>query len=55
LATGIQSVLGGEIAVVDTEADRARHYTPPFQFTHYPFAAPYRSVDYLAALAAACC
>jgi ABC-type dipeptide/oligopeptide/nickel transport system ATPase subunit len=50
LATGIQSVLGGEIAVVDTEADRARHYTPPFQFTHYPFAAPYRSVDYLAAL-----
>jgi hypothetical protein len=50
LATGIQSVLGGEIAVVDTEADRARHYTPPFEFTHYPFGAPYRSVDYLAAL-----
>ncbi len=50
LATGIQAVLGGEIAVVDTEADRARHYTPPFTFTHYPFAAPYRSVDYLAAL-----
>jgi ABC-type dipeptide/oligopeptide/nickel transport system ATPase subunit len=50
LAAGIQEVLGGEIAVVDTEADRARHYAPPFQFTHYPFAAPYRSVDYLAAL-----
>lgn len=50
LATGIQSVLDGEIAVVDTEADRARHYMPPFQFTHYSFAAPYRSVDYLAAL-----
>jgi len=50
LATGIQAVLGGEIAVVDTEADRARHYMPPFQFTHYSFAAPYRSVDYLAAL-----
>lgn len=50
LASGIQSVLGGEIAIVDTEADRARHYMPPFKFTHYPFAAPYRSVDYLAAL-----
>lgn len=50
LATGIQEILGGEIAIVDTEADRARHYKPPFQFTHYPFAAPYRSVDYLAAL-----
>lgn len=50
LATGIQSILGGEIALVDTEADRARHYKPPFEFTHYPFTAPYRSVDYLAAL-----
>jgi ABC-type dipeptide/oligopeptide/nickel transport system ATPase subunit len=50
LAAGIQEVLGGEIAVVDTEADRARHYTPPFTFTHYSFAAPYRSLDYLAAL-----
>jgi ABC-type dipeptide/oligopeptide/nickel transport system ATPase subunit len=50
LATGIQAVLGGDIAVVDTEADRARHYKPPFEFTHYPFVAPYRSVDYLAAL-----
>lgn len=50
LATGIQSVLGGEIAFVDTEADRALHYKPPFDFTHYSFAAPYRSVDYLAAL-----
>jgi ABC-type dipeptide/oligopeptide/nickel transport system ATPase subunit len=50
LASGIQSVLGGEIAVVDTEADRAQHYAPEFKFTHYSFAAPYRSVDYLAAL-----
>jgi energy-coupling factor transporter ATP-binding protein EcfA2 len=50
LAKGIQEVLGGEIAVVDTEADRAKHYDPPFEFTHYTFAAPYRSVDYLAAL-----
>ena len=50
LATGIQSVFGGELAIVDTEADRARHYAPPFQFAHYSFAAPYRSLDYLAAL-----
>lgn len=50
LAKGIQEVLGGEIAVVDTEADRAKHYDPPFKFTHYTFSAPYRSVDYLAAL-----
>lgn len=50
MATGIQAILGGEIAVVDTEAKRARHYKPPFEFTHYPFEAPYRSVDYLAAL-----
>lgn len=50
MAQGIQEVLGGEIAVVDTEADRAKHYAPPFKFTHYAFAAPYRSLDYLAAL-----
>lgn len=50
VAQGIQEVLGGEIAFVDTEADRAKHYKPPFEFTHYPFTAPYRSVDYLAAL-----
>jgi GTPase SAR1 family protein len=50
LATGIKSVFGGDIAVVDTEADRARHYMPPFEFAHYPFTAPYRSKDYLAAL-----
>lgn len=50
LAKGIQEVFGGEIAVVDTEADRARHYSPPFEFAHYSFSAPYRSEDYLAAL-----
>jgi len=50
LATGIQSVRGGDIYVVDTEARRALHYADRFKFQHVPFAAPFGSLDYLAVL-----
>jgi ABC-type oligopeptide transport system ATPase subunit len=47
LATGIQSVTGGEIMVVDTEAKRALHYADKFKFQHVEFKAPFGSLDYL--------
>ena len=50
LATGIQSVVGGKIFVIDTEQDRALHYADDFQFQHVPFGEPYGSLDYLEAL-----
>lgn len=50
LATGIQRVNGGEIAVVDTEARRALHYADKFKFRHVPFAPPFGPLDYLAAI-----
>ena len=50
LATGIQSVTGGEIAVIDTEARRALHYADYFNFQHLEFREPFGSVDYLEAL-----
>lgn len=50
LATGIQSVAGGDIYVVDTEARRALHYADRFKFRHLPFDAPFGSLDYLAAI-----
>lgn len=50
LATGIQSVSGGDIAVIDTEADRAKHYADDFRFKHLRFGAPFGSLDYLAAI-----
>jgi hypothetical protein len=50
MATGIQSVCGGEIFFIDTENDRALHYADRFKFRHVPFRAPFRSVDYLAAI-----
>lgn len=50
LATGIQSVVGGEIFVIDTEQDRALHYADDFKFRHVPFGEPYGSLDYLDAL-----
>lgn len=62
LATGIQRVSGGEIFVLDTEADRALHYAPKpgesadpergkFAFQHVPFSAPFSPIDYLQAIA----
>lgn len=61
LATGMQRVTGGEIFGVDTESNRMLHYAPlpgekpdpangKFKFTHVPFAAPYASLKYLAAI-----
>lgn len=50
LATGIQTVSGGDIYVIDTEARRALHYADQFKFKHIEFKPPFGSVDYLAAL-----
>lgn len=50
LATGIQSVSGGEIFVIDTEARRALHYAEQFKFRHLAFGAPFSPLDYLAAI-----
>jgi hypothetical protein len=50
LATGIQSVSGGDIYFIDTESRRGLHYADKFKFKHVPFEAPFGSLDYLAAL-----
>lgn len=50
LATGIQKVVGGKIAVIDTEARRALHYASDFDFLHLPFGAPFDSLSYLEAI-----
>jgi hypothetical protein len=50
LATGIQTVTGGDIYFIDTESRRALHYADKFKFKHVPFEAPFGSLDYLAAL-----
>lgn len=46
LATGIQSVVGGDIDLIDTEHGRALFYADPFKFNHVKFDAPYASLDY---------
>src|SRR5262245_51755715 len=50
LATGIQRVVGGDIAGIDTEANRMLHYTDKFKFNHVPFGPPFSPMDYLAVL-----
>lgn len=50
LASGIQSVTGGDIYGIDTEARRMLHYADMFKFKHVQFDAPFGSLDYLAAL-----
>lgn len=50
LATGMQRVTGGEIAVIDTESRRALHYSDQFAFRHVPFEAPFSPIDYLVAI-----
>lgn len=50
LATGIQSVAGGDIGFIDTEANRALHYSEDFKFRHLSFGAPFSPLDYLAAI-----
>ncbi len=53
LAAGIQRVMGGEIAVIDTEARRALHYADKFKFKHLDFAPPHGPDRYLEAIQAA--
>jgi len=50
LATGIQKVTGGDVFGIDTEARRMLHYADTFRFKHLQFDAPFRSLDYLAAI-----
>jgi hypothetical protein len=50
LATGIQTVSGGDIHVIDTEARRALHVADRFRFRHVPFGAPFGPLEYLAAI-----
>lgn len=50
LATGIQSVTGGDIYGIDTEARRMLHYADQFKFKHVQFDPPHGSLDYLAAI-----
>lgn len=57
LATGIQSVVGGEIVFINTEGRRGLLDIDLFKkpdgspaIHHMPFAAPYASLDYLAAI-----
>jgi energy-coupling factor transporter ATP-binding protein EcfA2 len=53
LATGIQSVRGGKIAALDTEANRMKHYAEEHSFVHCSFGAPFGSDRYAEALLAA--
>lgn len=46
LATGIQTVYGGDIYVVDTEQRRSLHYADRFKFKHVPFGEPFGALDY---------
>lgn len=50
LASGIQKVAGGRIAIADTENKRALAYSEMFDFDHIPFEPPFGSLDYLAML-----
>lgn len=52
LATGIQRVAGGKLAVIDTEANRALHYADAFKFEHMPFSPPFSPDDYVEAIKA---
>jgi len=53
LASGIQSVVGGEVVGIDTEANRMLHYADEFKFQHLSMPAPFSSTDYLEAIKAA--
>jgi energy-coupling factor transporter ATP-binding protein EcfA2 len=53
LATGIQSVVGGRIAAIDTEARRMLHYASRFDFDYLEFGQPFGSDRYLQAVLSA--
>jgi len=50
LATGMQRITGGDIAVIDTEAKRATAYDKYFKFFHVDFAPPFGPLDYMEAI-----
>lgn len=50
LATGIQSVVGGDIYFIDTENRRGLHYADTFKFKHVDMQPPFGSLDYLTAM-----
>src|SRR6185437_6866316 len=56
IAAGAQKIVGGKVAVVDTENDRALHYadwyeqTYGYRFDHIHFDPPFGSLHYLAAI-----
>jgi len=50
VGTGVQSVVGGELAVLDTEGSRALQYADRFKFKHVPFLPPFNALRYLEAL-----
>lgn len=51
LATGMQRVVGGKVAVIDTESGRALHYKSMFPFDHIPLVPPHGPLDYRDAIA----
>jgi hypothetical protein len=50
IATGVQAVAGGDIAVLDTETGRALQYAGRFRFLHLAFTAPFNARRYFEAL-----
>lgn len=50
LATGIQTITGGDIYGIDTEARRMLHYADRFKFKHLEFTAPFGPDRYQAAI-----
>lgn len=50
LATGMQRVTGGDIAIIDTEAKRATAYDRFFKFKHLDFQPPFGPLDYMEAI-----
>jgi len=47
IGTGVQSVVGGDLAVLDTEGGRAQQYADKFKFLHVPMVAPFNALSYL--------
>jgi len=50
LAVGIQSVIGGQIEIIDTESGRGKHYAEMFDYQYTAFPPPHGSLDYQAAI-----
>ncbi len=50
MATGMQRIIGGDIAVIDTEGKRALQLAGTFKFKHIPFQEPFSSLRYLEVL-----